>query len=142
MANSSIVAKSSMNEEQRYAQHMEQRKTEHEKGLRELASHQEDEVTELVDRYKTEKTAIEKSFNVSISEESKRQAERLETLRKSHNAEYESEKKKLDDEFSKLSVRERARVENYQKKQEENLAKLHARYQTANEELRKQNGDV
>ena len=83
------------------------------------------------DNQSTSKKTMKKSFDVSLSEESKRQAERLDELRRGHNEEYAGEKKKHDAEFEKLSTRERARVENYQKKQEENLNKLHARYQAA-----------
>jgi len=131
-----------MTEEQRFSQDVARQKNEHDLKLRELANAQGEEVTATIDRYKKEKTEIEKSFTVSLSEESRHQAERLEDLRKNHTTEYESEKKKLDAEFEKMNVRERARVDNYQKKQEENLTKLHDRYQIAQDELRKQNSDT
>ncbi len=131
-----------MSDEQRYSQHLEQRKTAHAKELRDLEESQNNEITTVVDRFKKEKEEIEKSFKVSLSEESKHQAEILEKIRSNHNEEYSKEKKKFDTEFEKMNVRERQRVENYQKKQEENISRLHDRFQIAKDEMKKQNDEA
>ena len=96
MGTTSSITRAGQNDDQRYSQFVEQEKNEHQAKIRELEVKHAEEISSLADRYKKEKTEMEKTFNVSISEESKRQAERLDSLHQSNQAEYETEKKRAD----------------------------------------------
>ena len=142
MRNVYTLNNQAVNEEQRLKQLIQQKRTEGNQTIQNQEDEQQKDLIETAERYKKEKERMEKSFEVSLSEEGKRHSERLAAVRESHKKEIEETKKNNEKEMALEEQRAERKLASFMQKQEEVISKLHARYHQAQEELRKNNGDL
>ncbi len=131
-----------MSEEQRMKNFIQQKRTEGHQVIQNQEDAQNKDLTESAARFEKEKEHMEKAFEVSLSKESKQHAEKLAAVREAHNKEVAELKQNNEKDFAMEQERASKRLSGFTKKQEEVIAKLHARYQQAQEEIRRNNGDI
>ena len=131
-----------MSDDARMRQYAEQRKAENYQELQTLDDQHKRELVDLTEKFEKDKKELEKAFQVSLSTEAKQQNEQIETLRKKHEEDLSHLKTNNEKELVAEEKRSHDKTESFRHKQDEVIQRLHARYQAAQDEIRKQNGEI